>query len=77
VALLGHVRGLHKTGVQTKFAVGWAVTEREHAAIAKLPKTAWTPAIDIDGEPRESAAVAELTGLLPTELFADYPTACA
>jgi hypothetical protein len=40
VALLGHVRGLRKTGVQTEFTVGWAVTEREHAAIAKLPKTA-------------------------------------
>jgi hypothetical protein len=72
-ALLGHVRGLRETGVQTEFTVGWAVTEREHAAIATLPTTAWTPAIDIDGEPRESAAVAELTGLLPTELFANYP----
>ena len=29
-----------------------------------LPDTAWTPAYDIDGEPRDGAWVAEITGLL-------------
>jgi len=72
-ALLAHIRALRNTNVHSEFSVGWAVTAREHAAIAALPKRAWTPAIDIDGDPRESAAVAALTGLLPTGMFADYP----
>jgi len=72
-ALLAHIRGLRKHGVHAEFSVGWALTEREHTAIAALPETAWTAAIDIDGEPREAAAVAELTGLLPAVMFADYP----
>jgi len=72
-ALLAHIRALRNTNVHSEFSVGWAVTAREHAAIAALPKRAWTPAIDIDGDPRESAAVAALTGLLPTAMFADYP----
>ncbi len=72
-ALLAHLRGLRNSGVHSEFSVGWAVTYREHAAIAALPERAWTDAIDIDGDPRESAAVAELTGLLPPTLFADYP----
>jgi hypothetical protein len=54
-----------------------AVSERGHDAIAALPDSAWTPAIDVDGDPREHAAVAELTGLLPVTMFADYPNACA
>jgi hypothetical protein len=45
----------------------------QHTAIAALPKRAWTPAIDIDGDPRESASVAELTGALPPEALRDYP----
>jgi hypothetical protein len=72
-ALLAHIRGLRETGVDIEFTVGWAVTEREHAAIAKLPAKTWTPAIDVGGDPREHAAVAELTGLLPAGMFADYP----
>jgi len=72
-ALLAHIRSLANTNVHNEFSVGWAVTAREHAAIAALPWRAWTDAIDIDGEPRESAAVAELTGLLPTGMCADYP----
>ncbi|MDQ2839034.1 MAG: IS1380 family transposase, partial [Actinomycetota bacterium] len=72
-ALLGHLRSLRNTNVDSEFSVGWAVTAREHAAIAALPKRAWTPAVDIDGDPRESAAVTELTSLLPAGMFTDYP----
>jgi Transposase DDE domain group 1 len=72
-ALLAHIRGLRELGVHSEFSVGWALSEREHAAIAALPQTAWTPAIDTDGDPREHAATAELTGLLPTAMFTDYP----
>jgi hypothetical protein len=72
-AFLAHIRVLRNTGVATEFSIGWAVTDREHRAIAALPKRAWTPAVDIAGDPRESAAVAELTGVLPAGMFADYP----
>ncbi len=33
-------------------------------AIVKVPKTAWTPAITADGEPREHGDVVEITGML-------------
>jgi hypothetical protein len=46
------------------FSVGFAVDEQVQAAILALPEHAWSPAYDIDGEPREGAWVAELTGLL-------------
>jgi Transposase DDE domain group 1 len=72
-AFLAHIRALRNGGVATEFSVGWAVTDREHTAIAALPKQAWTPAIDIAGEPRDSAAVAELTGVLPPGVLSDYP----
>jgi hypothetical protein len=72
-ALLAHIRGLRGTGVHAEFTVGWALTEREHTAIAALPATAWTAAVNVAGDPREHAAVAELTGLLPAAMFTDYP----
>ena len=50
---LAHVRGLRKQGVATEFSVGWAIGERERAAIARIPHRAWTPAIDAAGQPRE------------------------
>ena len=72
-AFLAHIRALRNSGVRSEFSIGWAVTDREHTAIAALPARAWTPAVDIDGDPRESASVAELTGALPAAMFADYP----
>ncbi len=72
-AFLAHIRDLRNSGVASEFSIGWAVTGREHRAIAALPRQAWTPAVDIDGDPRESASVAELTGLVPAAMFADYP----
>jgi Transposase DDE domain group 1 len=72
-AFLAHIRSLRNSGVRSEFSIGWAVSDREHTAIAALPARAWTPAVDIDGDPRESAAVAELTGALPAAMLADYP----
>ena len=46
------------------FSLGFAVDEHVQQAILALPEQAWTPAYDIDGEPRDGAWVAELTGLL-------------
>jgi DDE family transposase len=72
-AFLAHIRGLRAHAILTEFSVGWAVTDRERAAIGKLPDKAWTDAIDADGQTRDGAAVAELTGLLPAGTLADYP----
>jgi Transposase DDE domain group 1 len=72
-AFLAHIRSLRDHGVHSEFSIAWAVTEREHRTIPALPKQAWTPALDIAGDPRDSAAVAELTGVLPAGMFADYP----
>ena len=54
----------------------WSTTDRERAAITALGKRIWTGAVDTDGEPRDprdSAAVAEITGLLPATALAGYP----
>ena len=59
--------------VLTEFTVGWAVTDRERDAIDRLPARAWTPAVDAEGQYRDGAHVAELTGLLPAGTLTDYP----
>jgi hypothetical protein len=46
------------------YSFGFAIDEDVRTAILRLPKRAWTPAYDINGEPRDGAWVAELTGLL-------------
>jgi hypothetical protein len=52
-AYLAHIRSLRNHGVHSEFSIGWAVTGREHAAIAALPDHAWAAAIDGEGDPRE------------------------
>lgn len=49
----------------SEFSVGWAITDRERAAIACIPDQEWTAAIDTTGDvcDVEEAAVAELSGL--------------
>jgi hypothetical protein len=37
-ALLAHSRGLREHGMHAEFSVDWALTEREHTAIAALPR---------------------------------------
>jgi hypothetical protein len=49
---------------QVEYSIGWAIGEPERAAIAALPTKAWSAALTADGEVREGAQVAELTGLL-------------
>ena len=49
-----------ETGV--RFSFGYAIDERVREAILALPERAWRPAINGDGQPREGAWVAELTG---------------
>jgi DDE family transposase len=45
-----------------RFSFGYAIDERVRKAILALTETAWAPAAGQDGEPREGAWVAELTG---------------
>ncbi len=45
-----------------RFSLGYAIDERVRKAILALGQAAWQPAIGQDGEPREGAWVAELTG---------------
>jgi len=47
-----------------EFSVGWQANLDVADAITPLPETAWTPAYDSDGQPREGADVTELSGLL-------------
>ena len=74
-AFLAYVRSLREQAVSCEFSVGWTITTREHTAIAVLPPSAWTPAVDTEGQPRpiDEAAVTEITGLLPATVLADYP----
>ena len=44
-----------------RFSVGFDLTEGVRHAILALPETAWTPALNADGEARENGHVAELT----------------
>jgi hypothetical protein len=44
------------------FSLGFGIDEQVQAAVLRVPARAWTPAYDIDGEPRDGAQVAEITG---------------
>jgi hypothetical protein len=47
---------------RVRFSFGYAIDARVREAILALPDAAWRPAVNGDGEPREGAWVAELTG---------------
>ena len=55
------------------YSVGFAITETVRDAITLVPKKAWTPALDADGDVREHADVVEITGLLPDTLREAWP----
>jgi hypothetical protein len=60
-------------GRRVEYSVGFALTENIREAIASVPKNVWVPAIEADGDLREGADVAELTGLLDPALLAGWP----
>jgi hypothetical protein len=60
-------------GRSVEYSVGFAITESVRDAITVVPKKAWTPAIDADGDVREHADVVEITGLLPDTLREAWP----
>jgi len=61
--LTAKYRGLH-------YSVGMTITGDMQAAIGKAPADGWMPAYDGDGQVREGAWVADITGLLDLE---DWP----
>ena len=63
-AFLAHIRALRGQGVDVLFSVGAPIDEPIRQAITALPANAWCPAIEADGQVRDGAEVAELTGLL-------------
>ena len=51
------------TELGMRFSVGCDLSEPVRQAILRLPETAWHAALSANGEPREGAEIAELTGL--------------
>jgi DDE family transposase len=70
---LAHVRGLRGSSVSCEFSVGWAITEKERAAISAISDWVWTDAVDADGGHRDGAGLAEITRVLPARALAGYP----
>ncbi|SCD47287.1 transposase, IS4 family [Streptomyces sp. DvalAA-43] len=58
------VSWLAKRGRWLSYSVGMTVTDAIHEYVLKAPTSAWTPAVEADGEARNGAWVAELTGKL-------------
>jgi hypothetical protein len=81
-AWLAHLSSLRdERGLDVEFSVGFTLTNQVKDAIASLPESAWTVALDAAGEPRPAdesglpvAQVAELTGLLPGLTAAGWPS---
>lgn len=61
-----------------RWSTAWefAITETVRDAITLVPKKAWTPALDADGDVREHADVVEITGLLPGTLREAWLPGC-
>ena len=55
---------LARPGRRLAYSAGFTITEDIAAAILAVPKKAWTPAYDADGQVRPGAWVAEITGML-------------
>lgn len=55
---------LTRRGRRLSYSVGMTITADIHTAITRIPAAAWSPAYDADGQPREGAWVAEITGMV-------------
>ena len=53
-----------KRGRTVEYSVGFAVTDKVRDAISTVPKKAWAPAIDPEGEVRVNGDVVEITDML-------------
>ncbi|MGK5445967.1 IS1380 family transposase [Streptomyces radiopugnans] len=56
------VAWLAQRGRWLSYSVGMVITEAIHSRVLKVPASAWTAAVEADGEIRDGAWVAELTG---------------
>ncbi|MBW8707192.1 hypothetical protein MBT84_46925 [Streptomyces sp. MBT84] len=56
------VAWLAQRGRWLSYSVGMVITEAIHQHVLKVPASAWTAAVEADGEIRDGAWVAELTG---------------
>ncbi|MFD7770458.1 IS1380 family transposase [Streptomyces sp. NPDC059787] len=56
------VAWLARRGQWLSYSVGMVITDAIHQHVLKVPASAWTPAIEADGEIRDGVWVAELTG---------------
>ncbi|MEU9653157.1 IS1380 family transposase [Streptomyces sp. NPDC048110] len=56
------VARLAQRGRWLSYSVGMVITEAIHSHVLKFPASAWTPAVETDGEVRDGAWVAELAG---------------
>ncbi|GAA3486539.1 IS1380 family transposase [Streptomyces cremeus] len=56
------VAWLAQRGRWLSYSVGMTITEQIHQAILKVPASAWTSAVEADGEVRDGAWTAELDG---------------
>jgi hypothetical protein len=70
-AFLTHIRGLRAHGVDVCFSVGVPVTEPARRAITAV--TDWLPALDADGDLRDGAQIAEITGQLDPKALNAFP----
>ncbi|MFG3093962.1 IS1380 family transposase [Streptomyces sp. NPDC048202] len=63
------VAWLAQRGRWLSYSVGMVITDAIHSRVLKVPESAWTPAVEADGEIRDGAWVAELTG----DVLAGWP----
>ncbi|MEU4351805.1 IS1380 family transposase [Streptomyces sp. NPDC023838] len=56
------VAWLAQRGRWLSYSVGMVITDAIHQHVLRIPASAWTPAVEADGEVRDGAWVAELTG---------------
>jgi hypothetical protein len=56
------VAWLAQRGRWLSYSVGMTITDAIHQAVLKIPASAWTPAVEPDGDIRDGAWVAELAG---------------
>jgi Transposase DDE domain group 1 len=57
------------TARRLSYSVGFGLPEHTPELLAKIPTSAWSPALDADGQVRDGAWVAELTGLINLALW--------
>jgi hypothetical protein len=67
----------HITDLGLEYSIGFQAHETVKTAIETIPEQAWRAALDGDGQARDGAQVAELTGWMPAPFRATYrdPTA--